>query len=147
MRFTLLLITSLVIFSCNKSEDPDSAAFLKCHQSQQLDSAGIANKLVGQWSLSSRFCYKVTVTNLLPILVKANFTANGSFSVSENNSIITQGNWKLKPLTLGTDMWELELTSASDFLKGRVLFCKNQVLFNNTYANVNGEGCDVIFFK
>jgi hypothetical protein len=145
MRFPLLLITSLVIFSCGKSKEPAPAAFLKCHQSQRLDSAAIATKLVGQWSLSSRFCYKTTTVNPLAMLVKVDFTANGSFSVSEKGSVITQGNWKLKSLALGTDMWELELTFPSDFLQGRILFCKNEVLFNNTY--INGEGCDAVFFK
>lgn len=144
MRPVLLLLTiCLAIFSCDKTETIDLDSILACHQSQQLDSAAISTKLVGTWSLSSRFCIKTRPANLTPFDIKVNINADGSFSVSEHSGILTQGNWKLK--NIGTSMWGFDLTSQSEYLNGRILFCKNQVLFDSTY--VNGEGCYNIFYK
>ena len=144
MRFVVVLLTiSPAIFSCDKTETIDLDSILKCHQSQHLDSASISTKLAGIWSLSSRFCIKTRPTNLTPIDVKVNFTADGSFSVSEYSGILTQGQWKLK--NIGTNMWRVDLTAQSEYLNGRILFCKEEVVFDSTY--VNGEGCYNIFYK
>jgi len=121
----------------------DLRSFLECHQSQQLDSAAISNKLVGTWSLSISVCYKFPMVNPPRFNVKVNFNVNGSFIVSDHSGIVTQGNWKLK--NLDPKMWGFDLTSPSEYLYGRILFCKNQVLFDSTY--VNGEGCDNVFYK
>jgi hypothetical protein len=138
----LLLATCLVFFSCEKPETIDPSALLECHQSQQLDSAAISTKLVGTWSFSSGFCYKKNLTNQLTI-AKANFYDNGRFTVSDFNGIETPGTWNLK--SMGSNMWGLDMTQQSEYLNGRIVFCKNQVLFDNT--DVNGEGCYHLFSK
>lgn len=135
------LPSARVLFSCEKPETIDPGALLECHQSQQLDSAAITTKLVGTWFFSWGFCYKKNLTNQLPI--KANFYANGDFNVSDYSGILTQGTWKLK--SLGNNMWGLDMTPQSEYLYGRIVFCKNEVLFDSTY--VNGEGCYNLFNK
>jgi hypothetical protein len=138
----LSLAICLALFSCEKPETIDPGALLECHQSQQLDSAAISTKLVGTWSFSSGFCYKKKLTNPLTI-GKANFSDNGRFTVADFNGSVRQGTWNLK--SLGSNMWGLEMTPQSEYLYGRIVFCKNQVLFDNT--DVNGEGCYHLFSK
>lgn len=50
--------------------------------------------------------------------------------VDENNIIIKQGTWKLKLVDINP--WGLELSQSSEFLYGKILFCEEQVLFNNS---------------
>jgi hypothetical protein len=145
MRSALLLLTiCLAFFSCKKN-GMDSADILACHQSQNFDSTAVANRVTGEWLFSSRFCYKVTPSTLMPLEVKATINTNGSFIVTQQKSIVEQGNWTLKPL--GTGFWGFQLSSPSEYLNGRIIFCENKVLFNTTYSNANGEGCEVQFYK
>jgi hypothetical protein len=97
--------------------------------------------LLGTWSFSSRFCESSSSINPAYFYVKINFDANGSFTVTAHSGTLTQGNWKLK--MVDTNSWGLDLTSPSEFLYGRILFCKNELMFNNSYV----DGCDNIFYK
>ena len=130
----------LLFSSCKKSETPTLESFLLWHQSQNLDSGGVANKLIGNWSLSQRACFKDTTAFPAPF-VKLNFNANGSYSVYNNSTIFNSGNWSLTPHS--ANMWGLVASSPSVFLKGRIVFRRDEVLFDSTY--VNGEGCYNIF--
>ncbi len=142
MRILLLFsIICLCLFSCNKKNTVDLDSFFDCNASQHLDSAAISNKLAGSWFFSMRFCGSGGSALGIPINVKANFDANSSFTLTDHYGILTQGNWKLK--IVDTNLWGLDLTSQSDFLYGRILFCENNVMFNNSYR----DGCDNVFYK
>jgi subtilisin-like proprotein convertase family protein len=88
-----------------------------------------------------RFCNSGGSALAPPINVKVNFATNSSFTVTDHYGTLTQGNWKLK--IVDTNLWGLDLTSQSDFLYGRILFCENNVMFNNSYI----DGCDNVFYK
>ena len=141
MRILLIMIGFVLLYSsCKKSETPTIESFLLWHQSQNLDSGAVANKLIGNWDLTGRYCIKDT--SLFPApFVKLSFNANGSYSVYYNSIMNNSGNWSLAPR--GVNMWGLALSSPSPVLNGRIVFRRNEVLFDSTY--VNGEGCYSIF--
>jgi hypothetical protein len=130
----------MILSSCKKSETPTLESFLQWHQSQNLDSIGVANKLTGNWILSGRFCFKDTTLFPAP-LVKLSFNPNGSYTVYYNSVINNSGNWSLTPR--GVNMWGLSVSSPSPVLNGRIVFRENEIMFDSTY--VNGEGCYNIF--
>jgi hypothetical protein len=141
MRPTLILMTiCAVIISCKK-EPLDINLFWQCNNSQNLDSASISNKLTGSWTWTKQSCFWSGKTTNADKNVKVIFNSNATFSVSENTNIVTHGSWKLT--IVDSNMWGLDLTSPSDYLYGRIIFCENQVLFNNSYI----DGCDNLFFK
>jgi len=128
------------LLSCKK-DNLDTNSYWHCHTSQNLDSALIAGKLVGSWSWTKQFCFSTGETINANKNVKVNFNSNGTFIVSENSNIATQGNWKLK--IVDSNMWGLDLTSPSVYLHGLILICNNEVLFNSSYI----DGCDNLFVK
>jgi hypothetical protein len=139
----LLLLISLFLFSCSKDSEPDQQKFWDCHTSQNFDSTAIANRLLGTWNLSSQMCGPGAAGGpvVLRIAVKSTFNTDGSFSVVDHSSTLTQGNWKLK--IVDANMWGLDLSVQSNYLYGRILFCENKVLFNDSYR----DGCDTKFEK
>lgn len=135
----LLLIIFLIFLSCKKNND---RTLWECGNSQFLDSALISNKIIGSWVWTKQLCGDgngnvMTATKN----IKITFNSNTTFTVLENSSIITQGNWKLK--IVDSNIWGLDLTSSSEYLYGRILFCNNQVMFNDSYK----DGCDNVFVK
>jgi hypothetical protein len=143
MRSALLLLsTCLVFFSCRRGDDVDPNAFFNCHNTQNLDSAAIVTKLVGTWRLSSRFCISGHVPFPPPSGVSVNFDAGGGFKVFEFHAVVMQGAWKLKP-ALTSGLWQLDLSTPSNYLLGNILFCGNEVKFNNLVI----AGCDNTFYR
>lgn len=136
----IILIICLGLISCKK-DTLDINSFWQCHNSQNLDSSSISNKLAGSWTWAKQSCFWSGKTTNAKKNIKITFNLTGTFSVSENSNLITQGNWKLK--IVDSNMWGLDLTSPNDYLYGRILFCDNQVLFNNSYI----DGCDNLFLK
>ena len=106
------------------------------------DSATISNKIIGSWVWTKQLCGDGAGKILFADKnVKVNFNSNTSFTVYENLAILTQGNWSLK--IVDTYTWGLHLTSRSEYLYGSILFCNNQVMFNDSYI----DGCDNVFVK
>jgi len=141
MKFIFFtLIVSLLVFSCKK-DNIDVASFWQCHSSQNLDSAAISIKITGSWKWKTQYCFWIDKTTKADKKIKVPFNSNAIFTVVENSSIITQGNWRLKIVDIGS--WRLDLTSPSIYLNGRILFCTKQILFNNSYI----DGCDNLFEK
>ncbi len=140
MKHLLFLITICLIYlSCTKAKnDP----LWECNSPQLLDSAVISNKIIGSWLWTKQLCGdgagRILIANKN---IKITLNANATFTVLENSSIITQGNWKLK--IVDSNAWGLDLNTSSEYLYGRILFCNNQVMFNDSYR----DGCDNLFVK
>ena len=142
MRLTLLCLTIVAgLISCKK-EKLDINSFWQCNQSQNLDTTAISSKLFGSWNWSKQICgdgagkVKNADKN-----IKVTFRTDRSFSLDENATSLTRGTWKLKQVD--GKSWGLDLSSTSEYLYGRILFCNNQVLFNDSYI----DGCDNLFTK
>ena len=141
MKLILLVLTVCTgIISCKKNT-PDFSSFWQCNNSQNLDSTSITDKLLGSWTWTEQSCYWTGKTTKADKDIKVTFNSNTTFTVRENSAIISQSNWKLK--IVDSNMWGLDLTTPSLYLYGRLLFCNNQVLFNDSYR----DGCDNLFVK
>lgn len=136
----LLLIIFSELVSCMK-EKLDINHFWQCSMSQNLDLEAISNKLVGSWTWTKQSCFWTNITKSADRNIKVSFNSNETFSVYENSNTLTQGTWKLKQVD--GNFVGLDLSSASEYLYGRILFCNNQVLFNDSYR----DGCDHLFIK
>ena len=137
MRYFFLLSTvCFLFFSCKKELDIES--YWNCNKNQQLDSATISSKMVGSWKWTKQSCFE-SKTIKADKNVIASFNANGTFTVSENATVITQGSWTLEKID--TDLWELDCSPTSSYLFGRILFCGEEVLFNDSGL----DGCDNLF--
>ena len=140
MRSVFLVLTIFtVILSCKK-DSSENYSFGQCPNAQYLDSASTSTKLVGSWVWKKQACFTSKAANADKNVI-ITFNANGTFTVSENGSIITAGSWKLEITDISS--WGLNLTSPSNYLYGRIYFCEKQLLFNDSYR----DGCDNLFVK
>jgi hypothetical protein len=139
MSHTILIFISIFIFIGCKKDNIDVNSFQNCNNSFRLDSAATANKLSGSWLWLKQSC-DGGVSKKADKNIKVTFNSIGTFSVMENTTVITQGNWKLE---LVNGNWELNTNSLSQYLDGRILFCDNQLLFSAS----NKDGCDNLFTK
>ncbi len=133
-----LLVCSLS-FSCKKDMDLDS--FWSCNSAQNLDSTAISNKIQGPWKWIKQACCGDSKFKPADKNIKVIFNPNSTFTVSENSTIVTQGNWRL--VIVDATMWGLDLSSSNSYLYGRILFCDNKVLFNDSHL----DGGDFVFEK
>ena len=142
MRFTLFFLTILTVLSACKKDKLDIGSFWVCNKSQNLDTTAISSKLIGSWNWCKQVCGDGSgKTKNADKNIQVTFRANRTFSVNENASLLTQGTWKL--VQVDSTSWGVDLSSASEYLYGRILFCNNQVLFNDSYR----DGCDNLFNK
>jgi hypothetical protein len=138
MKYFLIGSICLLAFSCKKTKRD---IIWECDSAQFSDSTVISNKIAGSWLWTKQICWgngKIFFANKN---VKVNFNANRTFTVVENGSIITLGNWNLE--IVDGNAWGLNLSVSSEYLYGRILFCNNQVMFNDSYI----DGCDNVFAK
>ena len=140
--FFLCVIISAGLTACKK-DNLDISSFWNCNQLQNLDTTAVSAKLVGSWSWIKQACgdgagkIKKADKN-----IKVTFRTDRTFSVNENAALLTQGTWKV--VQVDGSSWGLDLSSASEFLYGRIFFCDDtQVLFNDSYR----DGCDNLFNK
>ena len=142
MRLAFLCLTIIAgLISCKK-EKLDINYYWQCNQSQNLDTTAISLKLFGSWKWSKQVCgdgageVKNADKN-----IKVTFRTDRTFSVEENAISLTQGTWKL--IKVDGNSWGLDMSSPSEYLYGRILFCSNEILFNERYI----DGCDNLFNK
>ncbi len=139
MRLALLCLIIISGLSSCKKEKVDVNSYWHCNQSQTLDSIAISSKLIGSWTWAKQSCFWTEKTKSADKNVQVVFKSDHTFSVSEGSNTLTQGTWNLEQVD-GTS-WGLDMSSSSDYLYGRILFCNNQVLFNHSYI----DGCDNLF--
>jgi len=141
MRLSLLCLTIFVGLTACTKEKLDINSFWQCHQSQSPDTTTISTKLIGSWTWYKQSCFWTGNTIRANKKIIVTFQSNRTFSVNENGTILTQGTWMLTKVD--DNSWGLDLSSVSDYLYGRILFCDKQVLFNDSYR----DGCDNLFNK
>ncbi len=141
MRLLLLYLTILVGLTSCKKDKLDINSFWQCNQSQNLDTPAISNKLSGSWTWTKQSCSEAGKTKSADRNIKVTFDNNHTFSVTENSNSLTQGTWKLTQVD--GNSWGLDISSPGEYLSGRILFCDNDVLFNDSYR----DGCDNLFTK
>jgi len=136
------IFISLLTFSCSKDklDQIDTKQLWDCYKSQNYDSTKLASELLGTWKWTA-YHVEVPGTNKANKDVFLNLTKTGTFTVTENSVVITQGNWNLRIVDINN--YELELNNPSTYLYGRIVLCENQVLFNNSYI----DGSDNLFIK
>ena len=145
MKYIITLGTFLILLmgtpSCKKDTmvKTDIKKLWDCNASQHFDSAKLADKLIGSWQWTETSSEKSTKQADKKVIVT--FTSAGKFSVTENSTVLTQGNWQLK--IEDGDMFGLSVDTASQFLYGRILLCDNHVLFNDSYK----DGADNLFTR
>ncbi|HEX6222872.1 MAG TPA: hypothetical protein VFZ52_00580, partial [Chryseolinea sp.] len=125
--------------ACKKEDKLDVGSYWRCNQSQNLDSTAISAKLIGSWTWSKQACFWTGRTVSANKNIKVTFRSDRTFSVNENATSLTQGTWKV--VHEDGNSWGLELSSPSEYLHGRILFCDNQVVLNDSYR----DGCDNLF--
>lgn len=141
MRFTFICAAIGVgLVSC-KEKDLNLYSYWQCNQAQKLDTTAIAKKLEGSWLWTKQDCALLGKFKYADKKIRVTFRSNRTFSVTENSTTLTQGNWKIKQED--GNSWGLAMSSPSTYLYGRILFCDNQVVFNQSYI----DGCDNVFKK
>ena len=142
MRNILFCLTVVAGLTACKKEKLDVSSFWECNQSQHLDSLTISGKLVGSWKWSKQSCFETGQVTSADKNIQVTFKYDQTFSVSGDAfTPLTQGIWKIVKVDVSS--WELDLSSPSEYLSGRILFCGNQVLFNDSFR----DGCDNLFDK
>ena len=135
----LLLALCLLLFSCRK--DASDQLLWQCDKSQVLDSAAISTQIVGSWRLVQQRLGSNGEVATTDNSIIVTFNSDSTFTVLENSSVTTQGNWGLYKFS--SNSWALDLTSASPYLYGIISFCDNKVLFTDSVV----DGNDNLFEK
>ncbi len=115
------------MISCRKNLD--TGYYYNCHREQNLDSTGIANRLIGSWTWKEQYGINDKKSHKAGKTVIVIFNMNGSFSFSQNGTVTNQGSWSL---TGSGDQYALQLvggTGAYNYLGGSIYFCGSEVLF------------------
>lgn len=136
------IVISLLTQFCSKDklDQIDTKQLWDCYKSQNYDSTKLASNLIGTWKWTEYYA-EIPRTNKANKDVFLNLTKTGTYTVTENSVVITQGNWNLRVVDF--DNYELELNKPSTYLYGRIVLCENQVLFNNSYI----DGSDNLFVR
>lgn len=141
MRLALLCLTIFAGMTSCKKDKLDISSIWQCNKSQNLDTTAISNKIIGSWTWIKQSCFWTGKTKPADRNIKVTFKNNHTFFAIESSNLLTQGTWKLMEVD-GTSS-ELDLSTPNELLYGRILFCDNQVLFNDSYR----DGCDNLFNK
>lgn len=141
MRFAFFCFILVSALPACKKEKFDVGSFWNCHQSQNLDAAAVSAKITGTWMWKKQICYRAGKTITAKRNIRATFFPDHTFQVIEQTTVLAQGIWNIMPMDGSS--FALDLSQESEFLYGRILFCGNQVLFNDSYR----DGCDNLFVK
>jgi len=136
------IIISLLSQFCSKDnlEKIDTKQLWNCYKALNYDSTKLAIKLIGTWKWTA-YQAEIPGANNADKEVFLTLTKTGTYTVTENSVVITQGNWNLKIVDFNS--YELAVNEPSVYLYGRILLCENQVLFNNSYI----DGSDNLFTR
>jgi hypothetical protein len=136
-------ILSVFIISCSKKdklEYIDYQQFRACSAPKKHDSTKLTIEIVGTWKWTTRASEMLGATKADKEIF-LNLTPAGTFTVTENSVIITEGKW-----CIGIEdhfSYGLNLDKPSNYLSGIIYLCDNQVLFNDSYR----DGSDNIFVR
>lgn len=140
MRPAFFLMLIVFLCACDKNKQGFNT-FWRCGQTQFPDSTFISANLIGSWVWNQQYCFWTNDVKQANKYVKVTFNQDQTFSLKEGPNTVSQGTWKL--ILVDVNAWGLDLSSPVEYLDGRILFCKDQVLFNDSYI----DGCDNKFNK
>jgi hypothetical protein len=143
-QLVIIVVIGFCIFSCNQ-EEFNINTFGKCNGGIITDSLSLSSKLTGTWKRTEQLCMccgKPTKANKAVITT---FMSDTTFSVSENQKIITTGIWRIRKDIDGFVISIYYSQGASDghYLDGYITICDNQLLAD---ASPN-DGCKHLFIK
>jgi hypothetical protein len=141
MRIVLFCLAIVAGLTTCRKDKIDVNSFWECNQSQNLDSLAITGKLIGSWKWSKQACFWTGQTKSSNKNILATFKNDQTFSISGDTNTRSQGTWRIVKVDFSS--WGLDLSSSSEYLYGHILFCGNQVLFNDSYR----DGCDNLFVR
>ncbi len=132
-----LVVVSLIamagLTACRKHR-LDIPDMWECHQALNPDSASISKGIIGAWTWKTQqYFLTEKFTKPADKRIKVTFRADRTYTVEEESTIITQGTWGLKQED--RTAWGLDLSARSTYLYGRILLCKNKVVFHNSYMD------------
>jgi hypothetical protein len=136
-KATLSLAICLLLLACKKDDSEDQKPWTCVDYSQTLDSSVIADKILGTWHFVKERGGSNGEVLMADKNIQVTFEPNFTFTVVENSSVITQGDWRLKKFFDIPKEWELDVSSPSRYLRGRIVFCDNQLVFS--YSALDGN--------
>lgn len=118
-------------------------AMTECHQKNSWDSLNIHDKLLGQWDWEYIQCFwdpeKGNYKDFLGMTVE--FKSDNTLEVKMNGQTTQSSTWKIA--NMGDGYFKVDTNPLVVQLPGRILFCDDRVLFNDSYV----DGCDNYFKK
>lgn len=145
-RLLLIAILLSVLFvACKEVFVPRAPASLQemwdCNEDSGLDSLALRNALVGEWEWEYVSCFWTPneASKTSSDGVSITFEPDGSLIVYETGKLVEAATWQLGPGDSGT--FEMQTNPRVNYLYGRILLCKDRVLFNHSYI----DGCDNYF--
>ncbi len=149
---SILLITA-ILPSCEKTKNEEQLvqqeppitfdSMWLCNSRTVWDSAKIHDALIGKWKWEYISCYwnpeKANGEDFKTLSVE--FKTNDSVDVKIDNVVTQKSLWKVKTLNDGN--FGLIVSPIVLQLPGRILFCGDRVLFQDSYV----DGCDNYFAK
>jgi hypothetical protein len=144
---TFILI-SLLTQNCSKSQGDQNVhadqintkQLMDCYTAQNYDSTRLASQLIGNWKWIESYAYAIGSVQA-DKAVFLNLTQGGTYTVTVNSVISSQGHWGLQ--IVDGNGFGLVTTQSINYLQGRILLCGNQLLFNNSYI----DGADNLFAR
>jgi len=112
-----------------------------CHHEEEWTKQKIATTLVGKWTWDSGVCpeYNEQNQHLVEENLMLHFQGEDILEVIRNEEVIQTTNWRIEERLDDTYAVRIRPTIAT--IAGRVLFCKEQMIFNGSY----NSRCDNYF--
>lgn len=152
--FLTLLLFIAMLHSCQKSNEGEEQlvqqtppltldSMIKCNRQVTRDSAAVHDALIGKWKWEFISCFwkpeNANGEDFKTLAVE--FKTNDTVEVKVDNVITQKSSWKVRTLNDGN--FSLILNPIVVQLPGRILFCGDRVLFQDSYV----DGCDNYFVK
>ncbi|SDM72341.1 hypothetical protein SAMN05421823_12114 [Catalinimonas alkaloidigena] len=137
-----LLLLPLLGLACHP-EDPrwSPDELWACHQAHSWDALQTRHTLLGEWIWEQRRCVwhpKEANREAFGGLHLV-FKADSTLEVQENGQVLQVSRWQVVPGDAG--LFALQVDPAIAQLSGRILFCEDRVVFQDSYR----DGCDHYF--
>lgn len=152
LKLWILLVLAVQI-SCTKDKVTETIVkqeppitlgnMLECHRMSSWDSLTVQNKLLGKWEWEYIQCYwspeRGNYKDFQGLQVE--FKSNNTLQVKVNGQTSQTSEWDVVKLNDGN--YSIRVNPIVLQLPGRILFCDERVLFNDSYV----DGCDNYFKK
>ncbi|MBX2967114.1 MAG: hypothetical protein KF845_13290 [Cyclobacteriaceae bacterium] len=149
-RLLTLLISTLILVGqgCDDNQNPmyDYQTIWKCHYENNWSYETTRNKIIGLWEWKYIKCCGETTkpyqNGTESKGLKIEFNADGTGIVMDKDAI-KEFSWDIEVLVNENGLYEFQTTPAISQLYGRLLFCDNVMMCNNSYR----DGADNFLVK